>query len=130
MGPAVAMENVQGAAPLFLISGTLGEAAVGVVRGMQAVGNMVNLPLYALQQIAPSIASREYHRGGAEALRRFTVKLFKAASLLSIIILGCALIIGPVIIEQGFQITASDALLILMLQIAANGLALGKFILS
>jgi O-antigen/teichoic acid export membrane protein len=88
--PGFALDAIQHNAPLFIGSAMLGETTIGVVRAMQQLANVLNLPLNSLQQMAPSLAAAAYKAGGAVALNRFLVRMTLAGMivLLGIAVLG------------------------------------------
>lgn len=128
--PGVALESLQGAAPLFLVAAVLGEAAVGVIRAMQVVANAMNLPLNALQQIAPVLAGKAFAAGGLPRLRLLMVETGIGALLFSLAIVAAVLTMGHFVIDLGFEIDHAQAQGVLLAFVVANMLALGKFIIS
>lgn len=61
---------------LLLIAGLLTDpATLGTVRAAQTLANTVNIPLNALQQIAPSSAARALHERGAAGLNQFVTNM-------------------------------------------------------
>lgn len=71
MLPASMLEAIQGTGPLIIVNALLGDAALGLVRAVQQVANILNLPINTLVQILPSMASRSFFAGGERALRSF-----------------------------------------------------------
>jgi O-antigen/teichoic acid export membrane protein len=88
--PGFVLDAIQHNAPLFIGNAFLGESAIGVVRAMQQLANVLNLPLNSLQQMAPSMAAAAYKSGGRAALNRFLVKTTCSGTLmlLAIALLG------------------------------------------
>lgn len=110
MTPATALEAIQGNAPIFVAGALLGETALGLIRAVQQLANILNLPFNALQQIAPSMAARAFSGGGLQALSQFLTRVagLSAGVLLvaSIAVIAAAdLIMGAV-----FRINVADAL--------------------
>jgi O-antigen/teichoic acid export membrane protein len=73
--PSVMLDTILGSAPLFIAQSLLGETALGLARAMQSLANVLNLPLNAVLQVAPSMATAELVRGGQRALRRFLLRM-------------------------------------------------------
>lgn len=71
MLPSAAFESIMGSGPLIIAGGVLGDAALGLIRSVQQVANILNLPINTLQHILPSMASRRYVESGIISLRRF-----------------------------------------------------------
>ena len=75
MLPGVALDSVQANAPLFIGGAVLGEAALGGVRAVQQLANILSLPTNALQQVAPAMASQKYREAGSQAMSRLLIRL-------------------------------------------------------
>ena len=71
---------------LLLIAGLLtNPATLGTVRAAQALANTVNIPLNALQQIAPSLAARALHERGDAGLTQFVRNMLSWSALGAVI---------------------------------------------
>lgn len=68
--PNMIMEAIHINVPVFMASAILGEVAATVLRAGQVATSVVNLPIYALQQVLPSAASRLARQSGTAALTR------------------------------------------------------------
>ncbi len=93
MIPGVAMEAVQNAVPQFLGNALLGEAALGLIRAAQQISNILNLPVYALQQILPSMAASKLRSAGYHSMSHFLRRVGYAMSLASLV-LGVLVVIA------------------------------------
>ena len=89
MTPTMALDSVQGQAPMFIGAAILGESALGLVRAIQQVANVLNLPFNALTQIAPSMGATAMKEAGIQGLKKlllrmtlFSVSVVGAGSLL------------------------------------------------
>lgn len=69
MSVSISIETVQSLAPMFIGVALLGEAALGVVRSVQQMTNILNLPTNALLQVLPAKAAAIYAGKGVLALR-------------------------------------------------------------
>lgn len=83
MTPGVAFDTLQSIIPQFATVAVLGEAALGLVRAVQQIANVLNIPFNALQQALPSIAARRLKRDGLATMRRFLSRTRLAAGLFS-----------------------------------------------
>lgn len=64
MSPFVALEAFQANAPLFAGVAIFGESALGGVRALMQLANLISMPISALQQVAPSLVSRAFKQRG------------------------------------------------------------------
>lgn len=80
MTPTMALQSVQGQAPMFIGAALLGESTLGLVRAIQQVANVLNLPFNALTQIVPSMGATAMKEAGLQGLK----KLLRRMTLLSV----------------------------------------------
>ena len=104
MIPGVAMEAVQNAVPQFLGNALLGEAALGLIRAAQQISNILNLPVYALQQILPSMAASRLRSAGYRSMAHFLRNIGYAMGVASLA-LGATVILASKEIAQLMGIT-------------------------
>lgn len=113
MGPTVALEALLNAVPLFAANIILGEAALGLVRVAQQITNILNMPMYALQQVLPSIAAKRLKVAGYDSmvhlLRRTAYAMAGASILLGIVIVAAS---APVATIMGVDGSSSFAVLL------------------
>jgi len=110
MTPNVALEAIQGNAPLFIGTAILGETALGAVRAMQQLANILNLPFNATQEIAPSVASGAYARGGAGQLRKTLVTMTLWCAGILAAATGIIIALSHLVIERGIGMDVSIGL--------------------
>lgn len=122
MTPNVALETVQSNGVLLIGGALLGEAALGGVRAMLSLANMINLPANALQQIAPSLASAAYVRGGYKEMQRFLIRMMFSSLLAVICITLVVFILADLLIGTLFHISVAENLPVLLLFCVVNAL--------
>lgn len=91
VSPGVALESIHGMGPLFIGAALLGEATLGSVRMIQQLANILNLPINALQQIAPAIAARKFQQSGLQGLVYLLTRFLLGG--LSLLVVSCAAIL-------------------------------------
>ena len=84
MTPTMALQSLQGQAPMFIGAAFLGESTLGLVRAIQQVANVLNLPFNALMQIAPSMGATALREAGTQGLKSFLRRM----TLLSLSVVG------------------------------------------
>lgn len=98
MGPTVALETLINAVPLFAANIILGEAALGLVRVAQQITNILNMPMYALQQVLPSIAATRLRMVGyasmVHLLRRTAYVMAGASIFLGLLVVAASNLIA------------------------------------
>lgn len=113
MGPTVALEALLNAVPLFAANIILGEAALGLVRVAQQITNILNMPMYALQQVLPSIAATRLKVAGYHSmvhlLRRTAYAMAGATIVLGLIIVAAS---APVAALMGIDNSSGFAALL------------------
>lgn len=92
MLPATTLDTIQGSGPLLVLGAVLGDAALGLVRAIQQVANLLNLPINTLEQILPSLASSRFVQEGENAVRRFL--LISAALAVGVVGTGMGVLIS------------------------------------
>lgn len=130
MTPATALEAVQGRAPIFIAGAVLGEAALGLVRALQQVANILNLPFNALQQVALSMAARAVARGGDPALKQLLVRMTGVSVMLLIVGSAIVVLAGDFLAGAIFQIDNQDVQILLALFCVLNIMVLLRLPLS
>lgn len=120
MTPSLVLEMVQANAPLFILGAVLGDAALGLVRAMQSLANILNLPINAMAQIAPSMAASIYTRSGFPALQNLLTRMAVFGGGIVIIASIIAIAYSPIIIERGFAVDLSSALTVFIWYCAVN----------
>ena len=130
MTPSVALEALQANAPLLIGGAVLGESALGLVRAMQSLANILNLPFNALQQIAPSMAATALATRGPPALKTLltTMTLWSAAAILALSLV--VIILSGPLIGLGFRADPAQALPILLAYCALNLVIVLRFPLT
>ncbi|MEX0285050.1 MAG: lipopolysaccharide biosynthesis protein [Paracoccaceae bacterium] len=68
MSLANIVESVQTMAPMFIGLALLGEAALGVLRPIQQLSNILNLPTNAMHQFLPTTATEAFQKRGVTGL--------------------------------------------------------------
>lgn len=114
MTPSVALEVLQGPGIMLIAGGLFGEAILGGVRAMQSLANTINLPMNALQQIAPSLAAREYKKS-IQKLRRFLTRLALISLSIVFTITLLVAINANLLINELFNLPGEDYFWLLML---------------
>lgn len=89
--PSTLLESLQGNLPLIIVGTVLGEAALGVLRAVQQIANILNLPANALNQLIHSVAARSFASGGLGELSRRMVAT-SATALIIFVLLGICLV--------------------------------------
>jgi len=127
MTPNVALEVTQNSGLVLLGGAYLGETALGGVRAMQNLANIINLPFNSLQQIAPSLASRAFKNGGRAGMRRFLTIMagWSLAAVLTISV-GVLSLAGP-LIKGLLDLPVDENLPILLLFCLMNALIALRF---
>tara|TARA_R100000365_G_C2748060_1_gene78765 strand:- start:4624 stop:5880 length:1257 start_codon:yes stop_codon:yes gene_type:complete len=130
MTPNVTLEVAQNSGVLLLGGAILGDAALGGVRAMQNLANTINLPFNALQQVAPTLASRALVAGGVVGMKRFIASMIRWSLLLVFLITFAVFVFADPLIAGLFQIPVSENLGILLLFCGANALVAIRFPLT
>lgn len=120
MTPATALEAVQGNAPIFIAGALLGETALGLIRAVQQLANVLNLPFNALQQIAPSMAARALSGDGAQALNRFLTRLAGASAAALLVTSIAVIAAADLVLGTLFRLNVADALPIFLVFCVLN----------
>ncbi|WBL34201.1 oligosaccharide flippase family protein [Sinirhodobacter sp. HNIBRBA609] len=102
--PTTLLETLQGNAPLLIAGFVLGDGALGLLRALQQVTNLLALPFNALSQIAPSIAARCHARLGVHGLRRALLRLSLGTVGLFALAMAALLALWPVLSTRWMQI--------------------------
>ncbi|MCV2877856.1 oligosaccharide flippase family protein [Sedimentimonas flavescens] len=102
--PTTLLETLQGNAPLLIAGFILGDGALGLLRALQQVTNLLALPFNALSQIAPSIAARSHARLGVHGLRRALLRLSLGTVGLFALAMAALLALWPVLSARWMQI--------------------------
>ena len=138
MLPTTLFETVQGNAPLLIAGAVLGDGALGLLRALQQVTNLLALPFNALSQIVPSIAARAHAALGTAGLRRALLRVTLGASALFALATTALLALWPLLATRWMQIevprTSPELLLycllnlivLLRLPLTSWNLALGR----
>lgn len=112
--PSVIFEAVQSNGVMLIAAAIMSESAFGAVRAMQNLSNTINLPVNALQNVAPSLSSRVFTRGGYPALRSVLAKI-TIASLVLVVALGASIIaLSGYVIPLVFKVEAADSFALLI----------------
>lgn len=90
MTPVAVIESVQTSGVLLIGGLIVGEAALGAIRAIENLANVLNLPFNALQQVTPSMAARLLKRGKVQSVYRLLASL-SSASLMFILIITIAM---------------------------------------
>ncbi|WP_145996768.1 lipopolysaccharide biosynthesis protein [Monaibacterium marinum] len=120
MSASVALDAIQGNAPLFIATALLGESALGLVRAVQSLANILNLPFNALQQIAPALSARILAKQGRHAMRRFLVASTFCALIVLLVVLSSIFSVWDVFVSFAFAIDAGIALPIFLIYCLRN----------
>jgi O-antigen/teichoic acid export membrane protein len=93
MTPTVLLESIQSTGLVLIAAPLLGEAAVGVLRTIESLSNLVALPLNAAAGVAPVLGSRAQVVGGDKKMWRsllsltyWTLVLMLSASALLVLV--------------------------------------------
>lgn len=124
MTPGYVLDAIQHNAPLFLGSAILGEAALGLVRSMQQLANVLNLPLNALQQVAPSLAATAFKKNGHAGLRKFLLVMTSSSVGFVLVTALATYLLADIVIGILFDIPTGQALPVLISYFAVNILIL------
>ncbi|MCP4184060.1 MAG: hypothetical protein GY761_12200 [Hyphomicrobiales bacterium] len=124
MTPSYILDAIQHNAPLFIAGAFLGEVGLGTIRAMQQLANVLNLPLNALQQVAPSLAATAYKKSGNVGMNKFLVW----ATILSTVFLGLmatfTFTFSNLIVEKLFHVSVDTGVPVLIFYFAVNQLIL------
>lgn len=120
MTPGYVLDAVQHNAPLFLGSAILGEAALGLVRSMQQLANVLNLPLNALQQVAPTLAATAFKKNGHAGLKKFLLVMTGSSVGFVLAVSICAFVASQFLIVSLMNADLSQAQPILFAYLALN----------
>ncbi|MCE5974342.1 hypothetical protein LZA78_12680 [Sinirhodobacter sp. WL0062] len=104
MLPTTLLETVQGNAPLLIAGAILGDGALGLLRALQQVTNLLALPFNALSQIAPSIATRSHATLGAHGMRRALLRVTLGLVGLFALAVAALLALWPMLSTRWMQI--------------------------
>lgn len=99
-GASVMADSIQGGAPLLIGAAVLGEEALGAVRIIQQLANMLTLPAIGLQQVGVAEASKELAEKGGDAGRQALIKI---AGLNVVFFLSMAIVLA---VSISFLLTA------------------------
>lgn len=120
MSPSVLLETIQSNVPTFVCAAVLGDGAVGLLRSMQSLANIINLPFNALQQVAPSMAAASFAQNGARGLFNVLKSTTTWGLGVVLILTVLALLLSQQIIEVGFKLELADGLPIFLAFCAVN----------
>lgn len=120
MSLANLVEAIQTLAPMFIGLALLGEAALGVLRAISQVTNVLNLPTNALQQLLPYRGSQVFKAGGVAGLHRYLSVV--SGGVLVFFGAACAVLyaIAQPLGSLLFDEVPNDFALLLMIFVAAN----------
>lgn len=104
MLPATALEAIQGSGPLFIFGAIMGDTALGTVRAIQQVANLLNLPVNTLTQILPSLAARRLISKGEKSVKSFLFKTTIALTTLTAISTAFLMLISDQIFTKWMNI--------------------------
>lgn len=124
MTPAVLLETVQIHGPLMISGGLLGGAQIGLVRALQQLSNIVNLPLNALQQFLPSASSKLYRHRGSRAMFQFLGRITIVGMLFLVAVTIALYAEFELIVSRALGIHNPEALWVLMTFLLSNALVL------
>lgn len=127
MTPNVVFEAAQANAPLFIAGALLGEQALGAVRAIQQLANILNLPLNSLQQVAPSIAARALTSGGKPAMRKYLMRLTISAVAMSVVLAALVFASRDWLLSLLFDMSGDSVSSILAAYLLVNVLILVRF---
>lgn len=113
LGPGVILETLLSNAPLFAANIILGEAALGLVRVAQQITSILNMPMYALQQVLPSIAATRLKVAGYTAMVHLLRRTGYAMAATSIL-LGLVVVLASGPIADLMAIDAPSRLAVLL----------------
>ncbi len=114
------VETIQTLAPMFIGLAVLGDSALGVLRAISQITNILNLPTNALQQLLPTLGTRVFQSIGSDGLHRFLSKV-ALWSLLYFVLMGAVLFaFSSTIASLLFGGMPDQYVAILILFVAAN----------
>lgn len=120
MGLSTILEVVQNSVPLFIAMAVLGESALGTLRALQQLANLLNLPFNGLMQVMPSMAARRHASQGVNAMRSLLIK-FTGTSIVFIIFISIAILIAsPLIVNKLLGVTDAQSFSIFIAFMALN----------
>lgn len=96
--PGTLFEMVHANLPLFIGAPLLGESAIGLVRAVYQIANILVLPLQALLKFGPVLAGRAYSERGLPGLTAF-IRRSTAISVLGV----AALTLAPILLFGLFE---------------------------
>lgn len=120
MSVSISVETVQSLAPMFIGIALLGEAALGVVRSIQQLTNILNLPTNALLQVLPAKAAAIYATQGTKALGLYLRSAVNGVMLYFAVIAALLLGLGLTLARVIFGDVPPAFATILTLYVVAN----------
>lgn len=113
-------ETVQTLAPMLVGLALLGEAALGVLRAVSQLTNILNLPTNALQQLLPISGTKVYKSGGSKGLTRMLASVIGLVLIYFLVVSAALFALSPWISNFLFDQTPATFLAILLWFVAAN----------
>lgn len=120
MSLSISVETVQALAPMFIGIAFLGEAALGAVRAIQQMTNILNLPTNALLQILPARGAAIYKSHGAARLRSHLKVTVRWVTFYFAVTAAVLVVLGPMIAQVLYNAVPPSFYAILFLYVAAN----------
>lgn len=105
MFPSLFFETLQSNFPLFYTTFILGEAALGLVRVVQQVAALLNLPVNSLAQVIPGIAARILSKRGLLATQTF---LNLTGSIMTILAISMGFLVFVISDQLSEQMNITD----------------------
>lgn len=120
MSLSISVETVQSLAPMFIGIAFLGEAALGVLRSIQQMTNILNLPTNALLQILPAKGAAIYANQGMANLRHYLKGTANWMGIYFAVITVFLLVLSPIIAQALYGEVPPSFFAILFLYVLAN----------
>lgn len=97
MLPSLVFETVQSNFPLLYTTSVMGEAALGIVRVVQQIAALLNLPINALAQVAPAMSARIFSNNGYLETQKYLILTGRIMTALAIALSLAILLISNTI---------------------------------
>ncbi|WP_116653305.1 lipopolysaccharide biosynthesis protein [Pelagibacterium sediminicola] len=120
MTPGVLAETAQSHLPMIAATGFFGESALGLLRAVQSLANVLNLPLNALNQVLPVMASATYARNGVRELRKLVTSSMRVSTALYLLITCLCIAAFPYLTSMFRFDRGPDALIVFVMFSLAN----------
>ncbi|OUD10447.1 hypothetical protein BVC71_02800 [Marivivens niveibacter] len=130
MLPATALDSLHGSGPMMIFGAIMGPSALGTVRAIQQVTNLLNLPVNTLSQILPSIAARQLFEHGEHKLKVFLLKVAIASTALIIVGILTLASLSELIINNWMKLESPNTKIILIFFGASTLLSLIRQIMN